>query len=93
MSGTIGTLLIGRLLAAIATLWFVATMVFVITNLLPGDVAQELLGQSATPEAVAGLRKALGLDVPPFQRYLTWLGGLVREISAALSSTSSRSRN
>ncbi len=60
MGGTIGKLLLGRLLAAIATLWFVATMVFVITNLLPGDVAQELLGQSATPEAVAGLRKALG---------------------------------
>ncbi len=78
MSGTIGTLLIGRLVAAIATLWFVATMVFVITNLLPGDVAQELLGQSATPEAVAGLRKALGLDVPPIERYLAWLGGLIR---------------
>jgi peptide/nickel transport system permease protein len=76
MNGTIGTLLLGRLLAAVATLWFVATMVFVITNLLPGDVAQELLGQSATPEAVAGLRKALGLDVPPFQRYLAWLGGV-----------------
>ncbi len=78
MSGTIGTLLIGRLVAALATLWFVATMVFVITNLLPGDVAQELLGQSATPEAVAGLRKALGLDVPPIERYLAWLGGLIR---------------
>ena len=43
-------------------------------HMLPGDVAQELLGQSATPEAVAGLRKALGLDVPPLQRYLSWLG-------------------
>lgn len=73
MNATIGRLLLSRLIVAIFTLWFVATVVFVITNLLPGDVAQELLGQSATPEAVAGLRKALGLDVPPFQRYLAWL--------------------
>ena len=77
MNGMIGRLLLHRLVAAIATLWFVATAVFVITNLLPGDVAQSMLGQSATPEAVAGLRKALGLDVPPFQRYLAWLGNLV----------------
>lgn len=77
MTGTISRLLIGRLIAALATLWFVATAVFVITNLLPGDVAQELLGQSATPEAVAGLRKAMGLDAPPLQRYLQWLQRLI----------------
>lgn len=76
MNATIGRLLLNRLLAALLTVWFVATVVFVITNLLPGDVAQELLGQSATPEAVAGLRKSLGLDQPLLQRYLTWLGHL-----------------
>ena len=78
MNATIGRLLITRLVTSVATILFVATAVFVITNLLPGDVAQNLLGQSATPEAVAGLRKALGLDLPPLQRYLTWLGGLLR---------------
>ncbi len=77
MNALIGRLLLQRFLAAIVTLWFVATTVFVITTLLPGDVAQELLGQSATPEAVAGLRKALGLDVPLLQRYGTWLGNLL----------------
>ena len=77
MNSMIGMLLLTRLGMAILTLWFVASAVFVITNLLPGDVAQELLGQSATPDAVAGLRTALGLDVPPFQRYLAWLGKLV----------------
>lgn len=77
MNGTIGRLLIARLATSLVTLWFVATVVFVITNLLPGDVAQELLGQNATPETLAGVRKALGLDVPPFQRYLAWLGGMV----------------
>jgi peptide/nickel transport system permease protein len=77
MNGLIGRLLLSRLIAAFATLWFVATAVFVITSLLPGDVAQQLLGQSATPETLAGLRKALGLDVPPLQRYLQWLGSLL----------------
>lgn len=77
MNALIGWLLVHRFFAAIATLWFVATAVFVITNLLPGDVAQELLGQSATPEAVAGLRHALGLDVPPLQRYGSWLANIL----------------
>ncbi len=77
MTAAIGRLLLTRFLLSLATLLFVASAVFAITNLLPGDVAQELLGQAATPEAVAGLRAALGLDVPPLQRYLAWLGNLV----------------
>src|SRR6266581_5506703 len=77
MNRTIGRLLLSRLAIALLTLWFVATIVFVITNLLPGDVAQTLLGQSATPEAIAGLRKSLGLDLPPAYRYVAWLGKLV----------------
>ena len=77
MNATIGWLLLTRLVVSALTILFVATVVFFITNMLPGDVAQSLLGQSATPEAVAGLRKALGLDVPPLQRYLAWLWGLL----------------
>ena len=77
MTAAIGRLLLTRFLLSLATLIFVASAVFAITNLLPGDVAQELLGQAATPEAVAGLRAALGLDVPPLQRYIDWLGNLV----------------
>ncbi len=77
MTAAIGRLLLTRFLLSLATLIFVASAVFAITNLLPGDVAQELLGQAATPEAVAGLRTALGLDVPPLQRYIAWLGNLV----------------
>jgi peptide/nickel transport system permease protein len=77
MNSVIGRLFLSRLIAAVATLWFVATAVFVITSLLPGDVAQQLLGQSATPETLAGLRKVLGLDVPPLQRYFHWLGKLI----------------
>jgi peptide/nickel transport system permease protein len=76
MNAMIARLLLSRLGTSLLTLLFVATVVFAVTNLLPGDVAEELLGQSATPEAVAGLRTALGLDVPPFQRYLAWLGNM-----------------
>ena len=71
------TLLAKRLLTSAGTLLFVAATVFIATNLLPGDVAQEILGQSATPEAVAALRTALGLDRPPSARFLIWLGGLL----------------
>ena len=75
MNAQIAKLVGGRLVVAALTLVFVAVVVFVATQLLPGDVAQAILGQSATPEAVAGLRTALGLDQPALQRFLHWLGG------------------
>lgn len=48
-----------------------------ITSLLPGDAAQMILGQNATPETVAALRQQLGLDQPLLVRYFTWLGGML----------------
>lgn len=51
-----------RIALGCVSLLAVSLAVFAITNLLPGDAAEELLGQAATPEAVAGLRRALGLD-------------------------------
>jgi peptide/nickel transport system permease protein len=71
-------LILGRIGAALVSLLLVSVAVFAITALLPGDVAEELLGQAATPEAVAGLRTALGLDLPAPLRYVNWLGGLLR---------------
>jgi peptide/nickel transport system permease protein len=44
---------------------------------LPGDVAQSILGQSATPQAVANLREQLGLNQPAYVRYFDWLGGIL----------------
>lgn len=71
-------LLVGqRLAAALLTLVIVSFAVFFATALLPGDVAQVLLGQQATPEAVAGLRKAMGLDEPAILRFLGWAWGLL----------------
>ena len=77
MNGTIPRLVIGRLGIGVLTLLIVSLVVFVLTSLLPGDAAQEQLGQEATPEALAALRARLGLDQPVHLRYLSWLGGLV----------------
>ncbi|MBB3945471.1 peptide/nickel transport system permease protein [Rhizobium skierniewicense] len=69
-------LVVNRLFITIITLLIVSFTVFFATEMLPGDVAQILLGQSATPEAVAGLRTAMHLDDPAILRFLRWLGGL-----------------
>lgn len=66
-----------RLLVGVGTLLFVTVLVFVGTEFLPGDVAQAILGQSATPETVAALREQFGLNDPPAVRYFYWLGGLL----------------
>ncbi|WP_312242988.1 ABC transporter permease [Pantoea sp.] len=67
-----------RVGAGILTLLIVSAVVFFITSLLPGDAAQMILGQNATPETVAALRQQLGLDQPLLLRYLDWLGGMLR---------------
>ncbi|MCT8266310.1 ABC transporter permease [Afifella sp. JA880] len=77
MNSTIAGLIIRRIGIMLVSLVIVAFAVFAATELLPGDVAQILLGQSATPEAVAGLRKAMHLDQPAVLRFLHWLAGLV----------------
>lgn len=76
MSTTI-TLIARRLGAAALTLLLVSIVVFSITSLLPGDAAQEALGQSATPEAIAALRAEMGLDQPAHVRYGRWLIGML----------------
>jgi peptide/nickel transport system permease protein len=70
-------LIASRLAISLLTLLIVSMLVFVATELLPGDVAQAVLGQSATPDAVAALRSVMHLDQPGWWRYLTWLGGLL----------------
>lgn len=68
-------MILKRLAVSLITLWVVTLLVFAGTEILPGDVAEAILGQSATPETVAGLRSQLGLDRPAHVRYLTWLSG------------------
>lgn len=65
-----------RIAVGLLTLVVVSAIIFTITSLLPGDAAQAVLGQAATPEAVAALRAQYGLDQPAPVRYLKWLAGL-----------------
>ena len=66
-----------RTLIGIATLFVVSILIFVGTSMLPGDVAQIILGQMATPENLHALRAKLGLDQPAHVRYILWLADLL----------------
>lgn len=63
-----------RAATAVVTLVLSAFFVFFATQALPGDVAEQLLGRNATPEAVATLRERLGLDTNVWLRFVEWLG-------------------
>jgi peptide/nickel transport system permease protein len=67
-----------RVLMLIPTLLGVTIFAFCLTLLVPGDPAYAILGESASPEAVAALRAELGLDKHPVERYLLWLGAAVQ---------------
>lgn len=60
------------------TLVAVSIVSFLLVALLPGDLALMILADSATPERVASLRAELGLDLPLWHRYLTWLGNVLQ---------------
>ena len=66
-----------RILIGIVTLWVVSVLVFVMTSLLPGDVAQIVLGQTATPESLAAYRAENGLDKPLIMQYFGWLSDMM----------------
>lgn len=55
-----------------------SVLVFLLVEIMPGDVAQMILGQASTPEALASLREAMGLNDPVLLRYLRWFGGILR---------------
>jgi peptide/nickel transport system permease protein len=78
MNLTIVKLVAGRILAGLGSLLAVSAVVFAITAVLPGDAAEERLGQDATPEAVKALRHEMGLDRSPVLRYFDWLGGMAQ---------------
>jgi len=66
-----------RVVAAAATLVIVSILVFMGTEVLPGDAAGAVLGRSATPAQVEEMRALMGLDRPAPERYLDWLGGVL----------------
>lgn len=71
-------MILRRLGIGVFTLFVISILVFLAVSLLPGDIAQQVLGQAATPETVAAFRRDLGLDQPLPLRYLDWIGGVLR---------------
>lgn len=67
-----------RLGLGLLTLFVVSLIIFLGVELLPGDAAQAILGQAATEETVAALRRQMGLNLPPHERYFLWLSGIVQ---------------
>jgi len=66
-----------RFVLGILTLLAVSVLIFICTQILPGDVASAVLGQQATPESLKVFRAELGLDKPAYLRYLQWLVGVL----------------
>ncbi len=76
-----------RLGLGLLTLFAISILIFFAVEMLPGDIAQAVLGQGATEENLAALREKLGLDQPAPVRYLQWLSGaLVGDFGTSLVS-------
>ncbi len=73
-----GVFLIRRIIALILTLLVASADVFIVLEVLPGDPAAVMLGVNAEPDTLAALRAEMGLDRPALERYLRWIGGLIR---------------
>jgi peptide/nickel transport system permease protein len=85
---TVLRLVVSRTLTSVLTLLLVSIIIFAVLEVLPGDVASRILGRDATPESLAALRAQLHLNDPALERYLDWLGGIVRgDFGQALTSS------
>lgn len=71
-------IIIKRLALSVVTIFVISVLIFVGVEALPGDLAETILGQEATPETVAAFRKELKLDLPPHVRYFAWLGDFLK---------------
>jgi peptide/nickel transport system permease protein len=80
------TLVAQRLALGLLLLLAASVLIFIGTQILPGDVAQSILGQGATPETLANLREELGLNEPAVTRYFNWLfAALQGDLGTALT--------
>ncbi|MEY5038141.1 MAG: hypothetical protein RL472_1247 [Pseudomonadota bacterium] len=79
-------LVVQRIALGLLLLLAVSAVIFLGVEALPGDTAQAILGQQATPEALANLREQMGLDQPALSRYFSWLGGVLQgDLGTALT--------
>lgn len=67
-----------RLLLLVVQVFLVATVVFLLLRLVPGDPARAILGETASEEQVAKVRSQLGIDRPFLEQYGAWFGRLLR---------------
>src|SRR6266508_6038810 len=67
-----------RLIQTVPVRFLLSIVVFTVMRLVPGDPATVILGLEATPEAVAQIRKEMGLDKPIFVQYGIWLRDVAR---------------
>ncbi|MEO6570528.1 MAG: ABC transporter permease [Ilumatobacteraceae bacterium] len=75
--GTLGKFILKRLASMVLTLWMLATIVFMLVNVLPGDVGRKVLGPTANSDDVAAFNIRLGTDKPLLTQYFTSLKHLV----------------
>ncbi len=75
---SVGGIILQRLGLGLLTLFVVSVVIFAAVNMLPGDFAEAILGQGATPEAVAAIREDLGLNKTPVIRYFDWFTGVLQ---------------
>ena len=71
-------IILSRLGMGILTLLIVSVLIFSAIELLPGDIATETLGQSATEETIAAFKERFNLNGPVHMRYLDWLANAVQ---------------
>jgi peptide/nickel transport system permease protein len=74
----VGRLILHRSILGVLTLLAASALIFIGTEILPGDLASAILQNQATPETLAKLRLDLGLDKPAIVRYVEWLVGALR---------------
>lgn len=70
--------IVKKLLSIILTLFFVSVLIFLVFQIIPGNPSEIILGTEADPAQIKALERELGLDKSMFQRYISWIGGLLR---------------
>jgi peptide/nickel transport system permease protein len=73
----VATYILKRLGLALVTLWLLSVIVFLATQVIPGDPGRAILGNLAAPSAVAALDHQLGVDRPLVVQYWTWITGIL----------------
>ena len=82
-----GRLIGWRIVQGVATLFAISLILFILTLNLQGNAADAVLGQAATAETKAAFERSIGLDVPAWQRYLSWLWNIITHFDFGRSYT------